>query len=336
MYHTLALNLSANNVSTCLRFFMADQLQILLIGIATLDLHLRNFRMPAIDDHAYLDDYQFSPGGSALNMAFSLVQLEAKVTLCTRLGNDFAGSFVRSFIERAGIQLLAAPSDFATGFSVISSLDDGRIALTHFEGANNQIAPADISTNLLTANQILHIGGAMSMKDLDGEPLTTLLKQARSRGKITSLHTSRNTDKKDLLLDSLPYLDFIFLNAKEAIEISGRTKVSDAARWLRDRGVNNVAITLGGDGSYVMSPDFYGRVEAQEIAAVDTTGCGDAFAAGFLAAVWRKKDPRECASWGNVLGGLCAQSKGPLPKSFNLATVQSLVARSLTKQATLS
>src|SRR5689334_17899944 len=112
---------------------MPDQLRILLIGLATLDLHLQNFCLPAFDSHAYLENYRFTPSGSALNMAFSLAQLDAKVTLCTRVGNDFAGSFVREFLERLDIRLMAQPSGTSTGFSVINSDDHGRIGLAHFE-----------------------------------------------------------------------------------------------------------------------------------------------------------------------------------------------------------
>jgi sugar/nucleoside kinase (ribokinase family) len=311
---------------------MSEQLRILLIGVATLDLHVHNVCMPGRDDASYLQNYRFTPGGSALNMAFSLVQLGSFVSLCTRLGNDFPGAFVREFMERLGLRLITRESERPTTFSIINVADDGRMGIAHFEGANDDIAPADVPIFELAQHDVLHIGGALSMDALDGEPLTGLLKQAKSLGKIVSVHTSRKTRKKHLLLKSLPYIDYLFMNALESSEITGRGEVPEAANWLHDRGVQTVAITLGPDGAFISSEDFAGRIAAQRVSAVDSSGCGDAFTAGFLAGVSRNLDILECAVWGNVVGGICAVSHGPLPQPFTLETVQSLAAKSLTKQ----
>lgn len=310
---------------------MPDRLHILLVGLATLDLHLQSFCMPSVDDHSYLKSYRFTPGGSALNMAFSLAQMGARVTLCTRIGKDFPGSYVRHFIDQLGIRLIAPETDTATGFSIINSNDEGRIGLAHFEGANDEIAPADVPRSEIAQHDVLHIGGALSMRSLDGEPLLSLLQEARSLGRIISMHASRNTDKKDLLLPSLPYLDFLFLNAKEAREITDQQELSQAAEWFRNHGVKTLAITLGSDGAFVSSQNFVGRIAAERVSALDTTGCGDAFTAGFLFALSRKSDIRECALWGNTVGGLCARSRGPLPHPFTLETVEALVSTGLSQ-----
>ena len=311
---------------------MPEQLRILLIGVTTLDLHVQNFCMPAVDDSSYLNNYRFTPGGSGLNMVFSLAHLGAGVTFCTRVGKDFPGAFVREFMERLDMRLIAIESDSTTPFSIISIADDGRIGIAHFEGANDEITPGDVPFSEITQHEVLHIGGALSMNALDGEPLTGLLKQAKGLGKTVSLHTSRKTSRKDLLLQSLPYLDYLFMNALESNEITGRREISEAACWLHDYGVQTVAITLGPDGAFISSDDFTGRIAAETVAAVDSSGCGDAFTAGFIAGVSRNLHIRECAVWGNVVGGICAQSRGPLPQPFTLATVQSLAAKSLTKQ----
>lgn len=309
---------------------MTDQLHILVIGLSTLDLRVKDFEMPAPDEHLYLPGYQFSAGGSAVNMAFSLAQLGAKVQLCTRLGPDFAGKFVRRFIESSGIDLVARDGRAPTGFSIINCGGDGRIALAHCEGANDEIAPEDIPLSQLVDNDVLHIAGAMSLRALDGQPMVELFEHARSLNKTISLHTSRNTDKKELLLKVLPYVDFLFLNEKEAIDVSGHQQISLAANWLRDRGVKTVAITLGPAGAFIANHEFSGRIETQSMTVVDSTGCGDAFAAGFMVAASKRMDVRQCAVWGNVLGGLCVQAPGPIPFAFSLAEVERLA--SLTTQ----
>ncbi len=287
-------------------------MRILIVGLSTLDAHVRNAPFLEPDEHAYLENYRLSPGGSAANLAFTLAQLGADTSLCTRLGSDFAGQFVRQSLQSQGVRLAGNCEDSlaATGFSIINVTDKGSISLLHHEGANNNLCPEDVFPSDIERNDVFHIGGAMSMRELDGEPLANLLKLARSRGKITSLHTSRNTDKKELLLEALPYLDFIFLNERESADITGALDIVARARWLHSRGVRRVVITLGAKGAFASNGQVSGFVPGMKVSVNDTTGCGDAFTAGFLDAAWVHKDIWYCTAWGNVLGACCAKTLG--------------------------
>lgn len=317
---------------------MLQPLRILIIGLSTLDVFVRDVKLPDPDDHAYLKDYKISPGGSAVNMACSLAQLGARVSLCTSLGQDFAGRLVREFLEERGIKLISGgrPANLPTGFSIINVTGGGRMALLHFEGANSAIALDDIPQDDVIEHDIVHVAGAMSMDASDGEPLARFMSRARSAGRLTSLHTSRNTDKRETLFASLPYLDYIFLNQKEAAEITGESEVEKASKWLRGRGVGTVAITLGPRGAHVSNEKFDGAVPGIKTTALDTTGCGDAFAAGFLDSLWRNEDVRDCAAFGNLLGAHCANTLGAVPGPFNRAQLSSLLPDKLNDDTTVN
>ena len=304
---------------------MARTLRILIVGLSTVDVFLRGARLPELDDHAYLREYALLPGGSAANMAFWMAQLGVRTTLCTRLGDDPAGRLVRDFLRAHGVRLnpLAVDPLLPTGFSIVNVGLDGRIGLLHSEGANDALSPDDLPSATLKNYDIIHIGGAMSMKRLDGAPLKRLLQQVKSLGIVTSLHTSRNTDKKNLLLACLPLLDFVFMNDKEAGDISGQPDPPSAATWLRSRGIATVAITLGSAGAYVSDSTYSGTVPGFHVPVVDTTGCGDAFTAGFLAA-GRNSDIRDRALLGNALGALGATALGATPP-LNKAKLNALL-----------
>ena len=86
--------------------------------------------------------------------------------------------------------------------------------------------------------------------------------------------------------------------------------------------MGTVAITLGPDGAFVSDGAWAAMVPAFPVTAVDTTGCGDAFAAGFMDAVLRGCDVGACARWGNAVGAHCAQSVGGMPAPFRREELQ--------------
>jgi ribokinase len=86
-----------------------------------------------------------------------------------------------------------------------------------------------------------------------------------------------------------------------------------------------VAITSGASGAYVSDANSAAVVPGFRIAAVDTTGCGDAFTAGFLHAFLRGESLIDSAIWGNALGACCARAIGAMPSSFTYQEIRHMV-----------
>lgn len=84
---------------------------------------------------------------------------------------------------------------------------------------------------------------------------------------------------------SLPHLDYLLPNDEHVTGLAGEPEIEAACRAFLDRGVGCVAATCGGDGVLLIDTAGIERVPAFAIDVVDTTGCGDAFSAGFLAAL---------------------------------------------------
>jgi sugar/nucleoside kinase (ribokinase family) len=298
--------------------------RVFLIGLTTVDVFIKQAAIPSADQHEYLDYYRMLPGGSAANVAYSLVHLGAQAFFCSRTGEDLAGALVRESLENSGVDVHFVSTDpsLQTGFSIVAMHSAGRIGLLHHEGANRMLAQADLCWDTIRQSDSLHVGGAMSLASLDGEPLADALKTAKNTlHKTVSLHTSRNTDMRETLLPSLAYLDFLVTNDKEAAEITGRDGLADASHWFHDKGVAVVAITCGPAGAYVSNPKEAFDAPAYKVEAVDTTGCGDAFTAGFLYAYLKGEPLWDCAMLGNALGAHCATAIGAMPKPFTYATM---------------
>jgi sugar/nucleoside kinase (ribokinase family) len=153
---------------------------------------------------------------------------------------------------------------------------------------------------------------------VSGERLAEQLAMARSYGMLTSLDVaiSRNRSKPSDLWPCLPHVDFFFCNAREACFLTGEDDPVQAVHALRTRGVWAVVLKLGAEGCRVESADLSERVPGLPAEVVDTTGAGDAFAAGFIAATLRGDDPVAACRAGNAAGARIVSAFGAVAAWF--------------------
>ena len=301
----------------------------LIVGRATLDVSVYcRDEGQAAGELELLSGYRVGAGGSGVNTAIALADLGGEVALSTRVGRDLGGEVVRSELARRRVRVVGATDDSSrsTAFSVIQVRQKGSMSLLHFEGASKSLELSDVPDNELADCGRIHIAGALLMEKLDGAPTARLLEAARELGKQTSLGTSRNTGKGDVLHSVLPWVDTIFLSEREALELTKSAGVRQAAAWLRGRGVKEVAVTLGAEGAFVADAEGEEKVAPLGVHSRDTTGCGDAFAAGYLHASSRGFSGSECALYGNALGAHCARTLGALVSPVSGSELDGLVS----------
>jgi sugar/nucleoside kinase (ribokinase family) len=192
--------------------------------------------------------------------------------------------------------------DTPTSASIVLVDAAGERTFLHMPGANATLSAADVGEAAF-AGRALHVGGALVLDALDGEPTAALLAEARSRGIQTSLdpvHDPRG--RWQLLLPALPNCDLVTPSLGEAAALTGEDDPARAARRLHELGAGIAAVTLGPDGCHVVGDGVDAHVPAPQVDAVDGTGAGDAFAAAFLAALLAGEPPLECAHRANAAG----------------------------------
>jgi len=99
-------------------------------------------------------------------------------------------------------------------------------------------------------------------------------------------------------------------NADQACKLTESHTPEEAASRLLELGVRGVVLTMGGDGSLLTTASERVHLAAHEIAVVDTSGCGDAYCAGFIRALRMDWPPAECMKLGNAAAALVAQGLG--------------------------
>jgi sugar/nucleoside kinase (ribokinase family) len=159
---------------------------------------------------------------------------------------------------------------------------------------------------------IVHLGGTGLLRKLDGEPSRVLLAEAKARGRIVTFDLIAATAQTiGIVRPLLPFIDYFMPSIEEARDMSGQKTPDDCANFYLDHGATCCVLTLGGEGAYYAHRDGARlRVPAYDIDVVDTTGCGDAFDAGFIAALHHKMDPETSVRFAQAAAALVATGLG--------------------------
>jgi sugar/nucleoside kinase (ribokinase family) len=287
---------------------------VVCLGILVADVIARPVdRLPERGTLALVDEIRVHGGGCALNTASALARLGLRAAAAGKLGVDPLADVLLGILEERGVPSRAVVRDPATPTSATVALvgADGERTFLHLPGANASLRADDLDPELIFSGRALHVGGALLLEALDGEPTTAVLAEARRRGVLTSLDTAYDASGRwNRVLPSLAKLDLFMPSLAEAQGITGEREPGRAARRLRELGVREVAVTLGPDGCYVAGETFEGHVPAPLVEVVDGTGSGDAFAAGFLHAKLAGLPLEDAARLGNATGALAATASG--------------------------
>jgi sugar/nucleoside kinase (ribokinase family) len=263
---------------------------------------------------ALVDSVQLATGGCALSTATALARLGVPAALCGCVGDDLLGEVLVREARARGLETRAVRvCDELTSASVVLDASDGERSFLHNPGASAALVPDDLERALAEppARRWLHIGGALVLPGLDGEPLAPVLERARERGVTTSLDPVYDaTGRWDRIHPSLAHLDVICPNLVEARGITGEDSPEACARWLRERGVRRVAIKLGRDGAFALDDDTAEHVPPFRVEPKDETGAGDAFAGGLIYGLLQGWPLARAVRLANAVGALSTTGIG--------------------------
>jgi len=259
---------------------------VVCLGILVADVVARPIdSLPPHGELALLEGISVHGGGGALNAATWLSRWGLRVASAGKVGADLFGDFLLGLLDERGVRRTGVLRDpgVATSSTVALVHSDGDRTFLNFQGANATLRADELDPDEPFAGRALVYTGALALPALDGEPAAAVLAEARARGILTALDTVfDSTGRWNRVLPCLAHVDVFTPSQAEARGISGFEDPPAAAAWLRERGVGEVAITLGARGCYASGADFEGYVEPVPAVAVDGTGAGDAFVAGLL------------------------------------------------------
>jgi len=292
---------------------MAD---IVCVGIVVVDaLGKPVKKFPEKGNLVIGQNLTLATGGCATNTSIALQRLGAGTAVIGKVGDDAFGKYVVGHLRDNGVDVSGIRIDpgVSTSFTYVAIFEDGERAFFHTYGGNGIFDIRDIDMDIVKGAKIVHVAGSYVMPTFDGPQTTQFLAGVKKQGIKTSLDTVCTDQVEDwlgLIEDSLPHIDYFLPSLIEARNISGLQKPEDIAKFFLDRGVGMVALKMGLDGVYVASPHEAFHVPIYKVKTVDSTGAGDAFAAGFLRGILEGWSFQESAKLGNATAAFCVQEIG--------------------------
>lgn len=254
-------------------------------------------------------------GGSAANVAAWLAELGAPVELIARVGADARGDEALAHLAAAGVDLsVARDPEHATGRCVVIVTPDGERTMFPDPGANAHLT--DVDTRAWRTGEHLHASGYSLLRQGSRTAVLRALERARIQGLTVSVDASSEAPLRELgpevFLGWLAPGDMLFANAAEARALTGRGSPLEALDALVGRGLVAV-VKVGGAGALAGDGRDRWSVPAVPAHARDTTGAGDAFAAGFLASWTRHHDVEEALRLATRLAARAVTLQGGRP-----------------------
>jgi sugar/nucleoside kinase (ribokinase family) len=292
---------------------VAADLDLLILGDANPDLVLHGGDVvPAFGQAEHLvDAATLTVGGSGAILACGAAKLGLRVAISTVVGDDLFGRFMRDALSEAGVDTSGIGVDevMQTGITVVLSGDDDRAILT-MPGTIAGLRSELIDPSLLARARHVHVSSYYLQTAL-APALPARFDEIHAAGATTSLDP--NWDPTGLwdggLLDLLPKVDVFLPNAMEATRSAHTSDLEGAVRALAAR-ARLVVVKNGDRGALAGEGDTVYRVDGMLTQAVDTTGAGDSFDAGFLAA-WLNGEPVDRAlAVANACGSLSTRAMG--------------------------
>lgn len=261
---------------------------VVSLGVHILDVLGRYVsEIPAGQNLALLEEIRMTVAGTAAGTSVDLAKLGANVIAMGALGEDEAGNFVQDTMNRYGIntQHMVYKTGVQTSASMLPIRPNGERPALHVVGANGEFTLDDVNFEVLAKADVLHLGGTYVMPKFDGQPSADVLKFAQENGVTTTLDmlAIAKEDMLAIIEPCLPYIDYFMPGLDEAKLICGLNTRQEVIDFFLDKGVKHTVFKMGAAGSSIAGHNLDEiRLPALKVPVVDSTGCGDAYCAGFI------------------------------------------------------
>ncbi|MFC8963129.1 MULTISPECIES: ribokinase [unclassified Streptomyces] len=281
---------------------------LLVVGSANADLVVRVERRPAAGETVLGSDLVVHPGGKGANQAVAAARLGARTALLARVGDDGHGRLLLDAQRAAGVDTVGVLVGGApTGVALITVDPSGDNSIVVSPGANGRLAPEDVRAagSLFQASRV--VSAQLEI------PLETVVEVVRSLAEGGRL-VLNPSPPRPLPSEVLAACDPLIVNEHEARVIAGDDLGDSPEDWataLLALGPRSVVITLGAAGALVAErAGARVRVPSVRVAAVDTTGAGDAFTAALAWRLGRGESLPEAAGYAARVGAAAVTRAG--------------------------
>ncbi|WP_049905275.1 carbohydrate kinase family protein [Haloferax gibbonsii] len=279
---------------------------------------------------AHVEEFTRCAGGAPANVAVALSHLEETPLFWTRLGSGPFGDFLAETLESVGL-----PMDFVerdenakTGLAFVNLGEDAEREFTfyHSNSAETRFQPGTVEDETLDSISWVHFDGL----SLDAEPsrdaIFDLARRASESGSTVSFDPNARPERwtefdyADSMYQAFEYADVVKATPEDMAEMDVDGDADELAEHILEHGPHTALITLGSEGSFASTTDLARWTDSGtsvshggfEVDQVDTTGAGDAFTAGCIAALVEGQGLEEALSFANAVAARATTAHGAM------------------------
>ncbi|MGG2467397.1 carbohydrate kinase [Paraclostridium bifermentans] len=294
--------------------------KVICIGEALIDFISIDTGKNLIDTSGFIK----KAGGAPANVAAAISKLGAQAYFCGTVGDDAFGRFLEDTFNKNNINtnLMFKLKDKNTTFAFVSLKEDGDRDFEFARGADEFLS-FDMIKNDLDKFDLFHFGSATAF--LEGELKNTYYKlkeYALNNNKLISFDANYRDslfkNDKEMFIncckDFIKGSNIVKLSEEEAYLISNKDNIEGAADYLINLGCKNLVITLGKEGSMLVTKEKKVSIKTKQLEMKDATGAGDAFIGAVLAQILNEpsKNIEEIVKYANLVGGITTTKLGAL------------------------
>lgn len=288
---------------------------IICIGTAIVDSIIKGFDPEPVSATGFrAASGTLHAGGEAVNASVAASKLGNRTAIYCHLGADAAGGIIRTELEKYGVDtsLIRLSDEYPTPVTTMFVNDDGtRRSITN--SAHRYNFHPENALSFLGDTRAVIIGSLFRAPFDDPAIIYEIVKTAKELGIYVFADTKLpnfNVLKLENISSALPYIDYITPNEDEAKYYTGKETPDDMADVFLNAGAKNVIIKLGPKGCFLKNEEGSLYLPALEIKAVDATGAGDNFIAGFASEILKGNSPAEALRFANACGAICTTAAG--------------------------
>jgi sugar/nucleoside kinase (ribokinase family) len=289
---------------------------VIVLGDVLLDYMYQVEEMPPVGGDAAIFSQEQHPGGAGLNTSIGLAASGVRSALVGAVGDDEQGRRLEQRLSEGGVDTSHLRRGSATGY--VLSFADAHGERTMFSCRASSAAPVELTAELgaaLERTPLLFLSG-YGLQDRDqAESYLACARRVKGAGGLVAFDPTPVIGRvaAAVVEAAVALTDVLLPNEAELKAVSGRDRLKEAIRWALGR-VSHLGLKLGRSGSLTAvvrggAPIVLER-PAPEVSVMDTAGAGDAFNAGFLAALVRGLPPEKWGEWGNDLAARVVAKRG--------------------------